>query len=585
MTSEHLDEPLAYLYEELPPDRMAAARRHLAECPQCRETLREIRDTVKAYRQAPRPSAPAGLAARAAARALAEANAEPAEFRAVAEAEALPEPAADGVHDPEFDRIKQEILAETRGTWRMRLFHPAWTVAASVLFVCAVLIHVSPRGNRWAETTADAPAPMSSPSRPAPADAAAPALLPAPKPVQKREDAEYQPVPPLLRQAEQMGARLDLDAPTVEPTGSAAPLSPLSSPSSPSPPPSASPAAGVGPKAADAPAMEQPRPPRESWTVRDEKIAEQAERSREIDAVTSPDSRAPAEQAPLAPVAPPAASVAPPVSLPEEDAAPALEIRPPPAASYAAPPADAYPPIVLPEQGGSLPADAPAEYESISEPGFVDISGIGEAPQVVQRPTPVDVEQSVFNLATLIGMQLAQGEFAEARISIGMLRNFDPKKADELAAILEQMETAAGPFPATEPPAPVEADAAAPEAAPDKYYTPPVPAAPPPEDSGGGGAAAPAAPVPDYYYGSSLDADAATASAFDQRYNVHFPPAPPAAAGAPAVSKSAPGANPPTLWESTAGERAGSVRGRAPWRREANPRWRPFSTDPYVRDD
>ncbi len=74
MHDAHLTDPLEYLYEELPPERMAEARRHLAECPDCRREIREIRETVKQYRQTPRPVPPEGLAERTARAAIGEAD-------------------------------------------------------------------------------------------------------------------------------------------------------------------------------------------------------------------------------------------------------------------------------------------------------------------------------------------------------------------------------------------------------------------------------------------------------------------------------------------------------------------------------
>lgn len=164
---EHIAEPLDYLYEELPPERMAEVRKHLAECPECRTRMREIRDTVKAYRQIPHPKPPAGLAARVAEAAVREADTGAVGLlrgripSAAALASSLDHMAAEPQLTPrereakmeeEFNKLKDELQGEMRRGWRTWLFHPAWAVAASVAFLCTLAMHFSPRLNRYPDT-------------------------------------------------------------------------------------------------------------------------------------------------------------------------------------------------------------------------------------------------------------------------------------------------------------------------------------------------------------------------------------------------------------------------------------------------
>lgn len=163
MADKHIDEPLDYLYEELPPEGMAEVRDHLAECPQCRADMRSIRETVKTYHQAARPAPPSGLARRAAVRALKEAREQSASVDADtivsrSLSAALPDTATgsrdtktrdeatQAMIEKEFARLKQEVMGEMRvGGWRSWLFHPGWAIAAGVLFVFSILIVHSPR--------------------------------------------------------------------------------------------------------------------------------------------------------------------------------------------------------------------------------------------------------------------------------------------------------------------------------------------------------------------------------------------------------------------------------------------------------
>lgn len=133
-TPGHGADPLDYLYEELPPEGMAEARRHFGECPECRAAMREIRETVKQYRLAERPAPPEGLAARAARAAVAGAGREPAGGR------------LERV-EKDFEKLKDEVRGAMRtGWWRRWFFPPAWTVAAVALLAGGLAIHFAPRG-------------------------------------------------------------------------------------------------------------------------------------------------------------------------------------------------------------------------------------------------------------------------------------------------------------------------------------------------------------------------------------------------------------------------------------------------------
>ncbi len=331
MASEHILEPLDYLYEELPPERMAAVRQHLADCPRCRKELRSIRETVKTYRQAAPPLPPAGLAEKTAALALAavrEGRSSPSaatvaqpvaaslpqstvgnptaskpvadDFTAAGSTHAVPAavlsasatahatatapgpvhwyretpvvdanttahentsggsgptvPVADALAvtyvkpaapvsaagfdfsrdipkavatvaassssdatstilspagpaagvakksgnisqeemEAEFARFKAEVMREIPRGWRSWLYHPAWTVAASVIFLCSLLMHLSPRLQPRLEThyLAVAPVRESQAARqlrdrerlPPPVPAAIPEAIPLPPP-------------------------------------------------------------------------------------------------------------------------------------------------------------------------------------------------------------------------------------------------------------------------------------------------------------------------------------------------------------------------------------------------------------------
>lgn len=165
MASRHLDDPLEYLYEELPPQELADARSHLAECVQCREETAAIRAIVQAWRGMPRPPVPAAL--RGAALEAVRAAAAPA---------APPQPV------PPLD--EPPLQAPIRRGW---LLHPGWLVAALVIFAGVLLIHLSPRRDALRHVIDSEPAPTALPPTPKPAHESITVRLPsaaalAPKP-------------------------------------------------------------------------------------------------------------------------------------------------------------------------------------------------------------------------------------------------------------------------------------------------------------------------------------------------------------------------------------------------------------------
>ncbi len=458
MASEHIDEPLDYLYEELPPEKMAEARRHLAACPQCREEIAAVREVVKTYRQIDRPAPPQGLARRVAAQALEAAR----QAHAPKPAEENPQPASTPVPegkaaDPDFDHLKQELLREVRGGWKRWLFHPAWTVAASVVFVCAVLIHMSPRWEKPAAATTVG-------------DAQAISVPAAPEPAAARQDEAAKGAAGSENAA---AARPRLPASAPKKTAAAAP-----------------PAQLAPPALSEAEALEKPVPPQPALPP----IAQQAvpPASTEAETLETPVQSSPG----LPPVAPPAApsAVSPAVPIRERAiadfssaaSAPALPPVPapapvpprspamaapmdsgqslrPPAAMAPAPSSRSAGPQVpgrsaatednlfealvapktkLPDAaaGGAALAEPKAEPEPAQEPTIVGISPGDEPPRLIERSEAVDTAKLALDLAFLAGIQMGQGELSEAWITIGMLRRYDAKKAAELAEMLTDME-------------------------------------------------------------------------------------------------------------------------------------------------
>ena len=263
-------------------------------------------------------------------------------------------------------------------------------------------------------------------------------------------------------------------------------------------------------------------------------------------------------------------------------------------------------------------------------------------PRMIARPTPIDTVKLARDLSTLAGMQIGSGDIADAWITIGMLRRYDPEKANELTAILEKMEAAEeaeaeGEIPGglAEPAERAEAEPAGPPvgdkylAAPERAQTESAPAAEPagtapdavvPEAAGPSGEAGeippPVAEPGEEYDGGEppvslapemIDSPAAplavensgalTASGDEPYYYIGpvvtdgepppaaapaaVAPAPQTATIAPDVPKASPGALPPTLWE------RGGVRQSRERRSAADSSFRrgTFTTDPYWRGE
>lgn len=281
---------------------------------------------------------------------------------------------------------------------------------------------------------------------------------------------------------------------------------------------------------------------------------------------------------------------------------------------------------------GGAPAEAPA--------AAIDFFNGREPPQVIARPKPVDTAKLIRDLAFLAGLQMGQGAYDEAWITIGMLRSHDPAKARELSAILEDLERQkreAGEkkadVPAQEAAEPQAGASAPDDGQVDKYSALPADGAPlarpgaaPPEPSPEAVPAPKSAPAPDAEAEpppATVDAgaEAIGESAADAAIVVPDPPPPvevtggadalqpmvapgaystpvpaavpaPGIADAPTVEKKSPDAFPPTLWENTVGADEGA-RWRFPSRPVPPPaqpqqpagRRRLFTTDPYLRGD
>lgn len=450
--AEHLRDPLDYLYEELPPEGMAEVRKHLAACAACRTDMRAVREAVKIYRQVEKPAAPAGLAARATLAALEAAkrggaSQSPATPATVSTAPAGPPPLD---IDKEFAKLKEEVLQEVPRGWRTWLFHPAWTVAASVIFVCAVLIHFSPR-MRQMETRYMPAAPMSReatsrqirdrerlPTSQPRAEADAPSLS--------------EPAPPVLEEAAALSEELELPAPV-----------PMSSVAA-SPAPAAGgfaeiPGAGISVrpppspidrKTASATAVERPR----QSTGRVDDVP--ALSVRKVDPVFAEPVRPPVLDAPEEGYA----------SADYAESAGARGILAREQAEHAPSPASPASSVsgIFELDAGETPGGA---YSFPSEPSVPTPAGVLESlsektksladdgagqvvildmldpeavPQIVERPPAYDPAESIRTLTTLAGMQMASGEFAEARETIGLLEKYDAEAARNLTRILQDME-------------------------------------------------------------------------------------------------------------------------------------------------
>lgn len=389
MSNNHLSEPLDYLYEDLPPEGMAEARKHLAVCPDCRARVREIRETVKQYRGVRHPAPPSGLAARAAAAALAAAkSAVPAPEPRLVGTMAAGRGAAAG-HGPaqplslapvvivapsqesseqrqarleeDFAKLKLEVQGEmrrSRGRW---FFHPAWTVAASALLAASLAIHFSPRARQYAQ-----PVLIN--------ETAAPAVVSAPTGESARELRDREPIP------EPPQPRAEVESAAVLHGETAPPLL----------------------RQANALA-ELPLPV----------LADSVDSAKET------------ETADAAPVVEMTLAAAP---------APAF------AAPAAAEPKETTPLLTPDELAALLAAPVDAEDESATVIAMTDMAA---PPQLIARPEGFDTAERIRTLTALAGMQIASGELADARKTAEMLREYDAKAAEEITALIAESEKAA----------------------------------------------------------------------------------------------------------------------------------------------
>ncbi len=595
MTGDHITEPLDYLYEELSPEGMAEARRHLASCPDCRREMRAIRETVKLYREVPRPTAPDGLAERAAAAALAG-LARPAAAPAASATTATPVasaapvasaistapaasvgqtvtavqpaqattsapagpavPSADTVPvlypppprtplpypdmEKEFARLKEEVMRDAPKGLRSWLFHPAWTVAASVIFLCALLMHLSPR--MQASRT------MVIPAAPTRSDEAARQIrlrerIPPSEPRSASAPPAGEP-PPILSEAEALN-RLDIDHLLVDedepPRGkfTVTRLNPTAllddapadassskkmtvtatpggwvasgtgttgreqSPAA-APPPPRSPEAGRYSAAAGAAGSAETKPPALAGTAplpapheSETPAAPSMPRaSIEADAYAPVDggngyafgapqpSSAPAsspsplpeasgfDPAPPAqyagaltasPPVPVAASSQPrtlqseavqsgePQSATRNTASPRAatpRAAPPPSGSSRSESRSSGEPILSQSSNdadtGPLVSTPLAADDNVAFDGLiVDWEDVENPPQIVPRPTPLNVPERIRVLTALVGMQIAHHEWADAWRTVALVEAYDKQAAENLRSLVRTAQDAA----------------------------------------------------------------------------------------------------------------------------------------------
>ncbi len=577
MTGDHITEPLDYLYEELSPEGMAEARRHLASCPDCRREMRAIRETVKLYREVPRPTAPDGLAERTAAAALAglarpaaapaasatsvatvASNApaasagqpvtagQPAQAAMAAPAGPVA-PSADTAPvlypppprtplpypdmEKEFARLKEEVMRDAPKGLRSWLFHPAWTVAASVIFLCALLMHLSPR----MQTSRT----MVIPAAPTRSDEAARQIrlrerIPPSEPRSASSPPAGEP-PPILSEAEALN-RFDLDHllveedepprgkftvtrvnPTAlldeapadasspnklavtatpggwvasgtgtasrEPAPAAAPPPPASSPEGARYSASAGSAGTVGAKPT-ALAETAPLPaPRESETPAAPSMPRASIEADAYAPVESGNGYAfGAPQSSSAPASSPSPAASGLASAKPAQSAGSMTAPAPVAASSQSrrlqsealqsgepqsAPSSAALPRAAPPSGASRPesrsSDEPllgqstndaetgplvstplAADDNVAFDGLiVDWEDVENPPQIVPRPTPLNVPERIRVLTALVGMQIAHHEWADAWRTVALVEAYDKHAAENLRSLVRTAQDAA----------------------------------------------------------------------------------------------------------------------------------------------
>lgn len=393
---KRLDAVLDYLYEEMPPAEMAATRAFLANAPEERARMRRIRETVKLYRQAAGPAVPPDLTRRTMAL-LQAAGAHEARTQPPDPAAYLPvhTPTA-GISEAEFARLREEFLAERPKGWRTWFYHPAWMVAASVTFVCAILLHFSPRRH-----DPGPPVVFSLPAAPAARRAAPAPSAPAAQATAMTEGIavfalparEEGSVAPAQASRAAVPEAFDATAPGGGAVPSAAPI-PM-----PMPVPAAAPANTLAaPPANPAPASEKAMAP-----------------------LTGNISPSPRQSAP---------------ALAEAEA----WLRRDASAPAAALPSPVVSPAPVEAPSGAAPADGVPPAAPAKEPVVLDMFFGAEPPRLIPRPPAVDTNKLARDLAVLAGLQIGHGELTDAWLTVGMLRKYDPETADSLTRILENRE-------------------------------------------------------------------------------------------------------------------------------------------------
>jgi hypothetical protein len=411
--------------------------------------MRAVREMVKTYRQADKPAAPAGLAARTARIALEEARRgggdaprrqlqtpvprEQRESRERSPAAVNPvfpgqkkspgwgeRPTAADL-DREFARLKEEVLREIPKGWRTWLFHPAWTVAASVIFICALLIHFSPRLNQ-VETR----------------------FLPS-MPLTRDDDVVRR-----IRERERLPASQPRQMDEAVPG-----------------------AAGAAPILQEAAVI----------NAMPEVL------------VAIPPAVVPAATSATAPVQ--AETPAPPEESPAPDSGD----------SHPELPSGPTPIEILESLGEKTRALAANDDSRVVVLDALDAAG---APQLIERLPAYDPAERIQSLITLAGMQMATGEFVDAWQTVGLLERYDADAAAALGVTLRDLELAAkakeaskekeeeaAPPPEPEPepePVPEQKPEPVPEPAPEPESEP----APEPESVPSAEEAAPEASAPEY---------------------------------------------------------------------------------------
>ncbi len=448
MPDDHPVDLIGYLYKELPPEEMLRVKEHVAVCPQCKEELLKTKEIVKAYRSLPKPVPPAGLrqkvvGAAAQCKADSAASVQP----------AIPVSRPESVSAvPELVVDYEEGTRPARHSW---FFHPAWPVAASVLFIFAVLIQFSPRrdvvlGRRASETRQPAYREKDDSS--------------AAKAVRSQDCAARQKQPAAIVAQDAGAAVDDLPSPGASSPAAEEPgLAPRQNASAIAPPPPAvarcaaveerqSPLAGTAPMPAAAPFPAQAA------------VATGAAFSASAVAVTTTPMQIMVK--PLA--SPPEAAL--PAAAPTMAAG--MEARPaaavPPAAATAVSPYAASSAAPAPEaETGAAPAQSAALAKKIPSPDEpLDLDAVDKIAErqrletgdektvvilddsrkpveLIARPSEMDSDQAERNLIFLIGMQIGAKEFDDARASINLLRRYNPDRARQFAAVLAELEITA----------------------------------------------------------------------------------------------------------------------------------------------